>query len=446
MSCPVQAYVLRKTRARIGRDPVHGTFLELRRTVDDGWEGVLESVKSVEDQLAIICRATVDVLPEAELIAKLREQRPLRVKLGADPSAPDLHLGHAVVLTKLREFQDLGHVVIFLIGDFTGMIGDPTGRSETRKPLTREQLTANAETYRQQVFKILDPARTEVRFNSEWMDRISAADMVRLCAHYTVARMLERDDFAKRYEERRPIGVHEFLYPLIQGYDSVALRADVEVGGTDQRFNLLVGRELQKAYGQPPQVVLTLPLLEGTDGVTKMSKSLGNAVGIADPPEQVFGKVMSISDAMMLRYYELLTGEDVPTLRAHIESRALHPMAAKKRLACLLVTRFYDFDVAQRAQQAFEHQFQRRELPQDIPVYEWPVDSSALPLLPRVVAASGLASSTSEARRLIRQGAVRVDGQRIEDVEYRVEPSGKDVVIQIGPRRVCAIRFSPSEN
>ena len=248
-------------------------------------------MKSAYDQLAIIRRGAVDILPEDALVAKLQEGRPLRVKLGADPSAPDLHLGHAVVLTKLREFQDLGHAVIFLIGDFTGMIGDPTGRSETRKPLTREQLSVNAETYRQQVFKILDPARTEVRFNSEWMDRISAADMVRLCAHYTVARMLERDDFAKRFEERRPIGVHEFLYPLIQGYDSVALRADVEVGGTDQRFNLLVGRELQKAYGQPAQVVLTLPLLEGTDGAAKMSKSLGNAIGIAEPPEQVFGKV-----------------------------------------------------------------------------------------------------------------------------------------------------------
>ena len=278
------------------------------------------------------------------------------------------------------------------------------------------------------------------------MDRVAAADMVRLCAHYTVARMLERDDFAKRYDERRPIGVHEFLYPLIQGYDSVALRADVEVGGTDQRFNLLVGRELQKAYGQPPQVVLTLPLLEGTDGVTKMSKSLGNAIGIADPAEQVFGKIMSISDAMMLRYYELLTAEDVSRLRAQIESGALHPMEAKKRLACHLVTRFYDVDTARSAQVAFEQQFQRRELPQDLPVFEWLVEAPGPLPLPRVVAAAGLASSTSEARRLIRQGAVRVDGQRIDDIEHRLEPSAKDVVIRVGPRRVCAIRFRRAEN
>jgi len=286
-------------------------------------------MRSLDEQMRVICRGTVDVLPREELAAKLREGRPLRVKLGADPSAPDLHLGHLVALNKLREFQDLGHVVIFLIGDFTGMIGDPTGRSETRKPMTLEQVRANAETYRQQVFKILDPARTEVRFNSEWMDRMPARDMIRLCAHYTVARMLERDDFAKRYEEERAIGVHEFLYPLIQGYDSVALQADVEVGGTDQRFNLLVGREIQKAYGQASQVVVTLPLLEGTDGVQKMSKSLGNAIGIADRPDDMFGKLMSISDAMMLRYYELLVGEEVNALRRQIESGAVHPMELK---------------------------------------------------------------------------------------------------------------------
>src|SRR5262249_32326424 len=255
-----------------------------RRETRPHWRPIM---KSVDEQLAIIRRGAVDVLPEEELLGKLREARPLRVKLGADPSAPDLHLGHAVVLTKLREFQDLGQTVICLVGDFTGMIGDPTGKSETRKPLTREAVSANAQTYQQQVFKILDPARTEVRFNSEWMDQMAAADMVRLCAQYTVARMLERDDFAKRYGEQRPIGVHEFLYPLVQGYDSVALRADIEVGGTDQRFNLLVGRELQKAYGQAPQVVLTLPLLEGTDGDAKMSKSLGNAIGIADPPSEI---------------------------------------------------------------------------------------------------------------------------------------------------------------
>jgi len=326
-------------------------------------------MRSFDEQLAVLRRGTVDVLPEGELLAKLREGRPLRVKLGADPSAPDLHLGHVVALNKLRQFQDLGHVVIFLIGDFTGMIGDPTGRSETRKPMTSEQVRANAETYRQQVFKILDPARTEVRFNSEWMDRMSAREMVRLCAHYTVARMLERDDFAKRYEEEHAIGVHEFLYPLVQGYDSVALRADVEVGGTDQRFNLLVGREIQKAYGQAAQVVVTLPLLEGTDGVQKMSKSLGNAIGIADRPDDMFGKLMSISDAMMLRYYEVLLGEDVKALRTQIESGAVHPMEAKKRLARTIVARFSGEETGRREQQRFERQFQERRLPEDIPKF-----------------------------------------------------------------------------
>jgi tyrosyl-tRNA synthetase len=396
-------------------------------------------MRSSEEQLRILRRGTIDLLPEAELVAKLREGRPLRVKFGADPSAPDLHLGHVVVLTKLREFQDLGHRVIFLIGDFTGMIGDPTGRSETRKPLTRDELGANAETYRQQVFKILDPARTDIRFNSEWMDCMTAADVVRLCAHYTVARMLERDDFAKRYQERRPISLHEFLYPLIQGYDSVALSADVEVGGTDQRFNLLVGRELQKAYAQAPQVVMTLPLLEGTDGVAKMSKSLGNAIGIAEPAEEIFGKVMSISDAMTLRYFELLSREDVGALRQRIESGALHPMEAKKGLARLLVAHFYDHDTALRVQEAFERRFQRRELPADLPVFEW-AESLPVPVAQAMVA-SGMSSSMSEARRLIRQGAVRVDGRRIDDIQGHLAPTDGQCVIQVGPRRACVIRF-----
>lgn len=402
-------------------------------------------MKSVEEQLATIRRGTVDVLPEEELVAKLNERRPLRVKLGADPSAPDLHLGTAVPLTKLREFQDLGHLVIFLIGDFTGMIGDPTGKSETRKPLTRDQVNANAQTYRQQVFKILDPVRTEVRFNSEWMDRMSAADMVRLCAHYTVARMLERDDFAKRYHEERPIGVHEFLYPLIQGYDSVVLRADIEVGGTDQRFNLLVGRELQKAFGQPPQVVVTLPLLEGTDGVAKMSKSLGNAIGIADLPEEIFGKLMSISDAMMLRYYELLTREDVPSLRSQIECGVLHPMEAKKRLARFIVKRFYDDETAQRESRNFERRFQRRELPEHLDEYVW-LDPPPVVQLAEVITISGMTSSKSEARRKIQEGAARVDGERIIDVHYAIDPATKtDLVIQVGPKRVRRIVFRRSD-
>jgi tyrosyl-tRNA synthetase len=363
------------------------------------------------------------------------------VKFGADPSAPDLHLGHVVALTKLRELQDLGHQVIFLIGDFTGMIGDPTGKSETRKPLSREQVLANAETYRQQVFHVLDAARTEVRFNSEWMEPMSAADVVRLCAHSTVARMLERDDFAKRYAEERAIGIHEFLYPLVQGYDSVALRADIEVGGTDQRFNLLVGRELQKAYGQAAQVVVTLPLLEGTDGVQKMSKSLGNAIGVADAPEEMFGKLMSISDAMMLRYYELLTRDDLATLRAQLASGALHPMEAKKRLAQQVVARFHADDEGQRQRDAFERRFQRRELPQDVPTFAWPeVPASALPL-PQVMAAAGLVTSTSEARRLIRQGAVRVNGVRVQDLAHAIAPAAAPLLIQVGSRRLVAVKF-----
>jgi tyrosyl-tRNA synthetase len=396
---------------------------------------------SVEEQLELIRRGTVDVLPEDELATKLRRGRPLRVKFGADPSAPDLHLGHAVALAKLRQFQDLGHTVIFLIGDFTGMIGDPTGKSETRRPLTSEQVRANAETYQQQVFKILDPERTEVRFNSEWMDGMSAADVVRLCAHYTVARMLERDDFAKRYREERAIGIHEFLYPLIQGYDSVALRADVEVGGTDQRFNLLVGRELQKAYGQHSQVVVTLPLLEGTDGVQKMSKSLGNAIGIADPPDEIFGKLMSISDQMMLRYYEVLTTDDVDALRTQIESGALHPMEAKKRLARQMVERFYDEPTGRHALDAFERRFQRRELPEQLPRYTWDQPPEVPPSLPRVVTACGIARSMSEARRLIQQGAVRVDGERIDDPHFVFPVAQAQAVVQVGPRRIVAVDF-----
>jgi tyrosyl-tRNA synthetase len=396
---------------------------------------------TAQGQLEVIRRGTVDVLREDELLAKFREERPLRVKFGADPSAPDLHLGHAVALTKLRQFQDLGHTVIFLIGDFTGMIGDPTGKSETRKPMSREQVRANAETYRQQVFKILNPERTEVRFNSEWMERMSASEMVRLCAQYTVARMLERDDFARRYREERSIGVHEFLYPLIQGYDSVVLRADVELGGTDQRFNLLVGRELQKAYGHVPQVVVTVPLLEGTDGVAKMSKSLGNAIGIADPPEEIFGRLMSISDAMMLRYYELLTTDDVGDLRGRIDSGALHPMAAKKRLARQIVARFYGERAAGHEQERFERRFQRRELPEQLARYRWDQPPEVARSLARVVTASGMTDSMSEARRLIRQGAVRVDGRRIEDPHFVFSPTKEHAVVQVGTRRVVAVDF-----
>lgn len=398
---------------------------------------------SFDRQLAIIRHGTVDVLPADELVAKLREGRPLRVKFGADPSAPDLHLGHTVALNKLRQLQDLGHIVIFLIGDFTGMIGDPTGKSETRKPLTRAEVSANAETYQQQVFKVLDRSRTEVRFNSEWMDRMSAADMVRLCGHYTVARMLERDDFAKRYEEQRSIGVHEFLYPLIQGYDSVALLADVEVGGTDQRFNLLVGREMQKASGMVPQVIVTVPLMEGTDGVTKMSKSLGNAIGIADPAEGMFGKIMSVSDALMLRYYELLTTEDVAALRQQIASNAVHPMEVKKRLAGLIVSRFHSESAARHELERFQQRFQRRELPKDLPTFRWPGELLASLALVDIISAAGMVKTKSEIRRLIQQGAVRVDGERITDIHGRITPTRDNVVIQVGPRRAVAVSFLP---
>jgi tyrosyl-tRNA synthetase len=392
-------------------------------------------------QLALIRRGTVDILPADELVQKLREGRSLRVKFGADPSAPDLHLGHTVALNKLRQFQDLGHRVIFLIGDFTGMIGDPTGKSETRKPLTRAEVSANAETYQQQVFKVLDRSRTEVRFNSEWMDRKSAADVVRLCGHYTVARMLERDDFARRYAEQRSIGVHEFLYPLVQGYDSVALSADVEVGGTDQRFNLLVGRELQKAYGMVPQTIVTVPLLEGTDGVAKMSKSLGNAIGIADPPEDMFGKIMSISDAMMLRYYELLTQADVAEMRQKIVANSVHPMEVKKQLAEILVGRFHGESSARKESEKFEQRFQRRELPSELPTFDWTGDSSTTLALVDVVVATGMVKTKSEVRRLIQQGAVRVDGERITDIHCRLSPVRRSAVIQVGPRRAMAVNF-----
>jgi tyrosyl-tRNA synthetase len=396
---------------------------------------------SVADQIALLRKGVVAIVPEEELVERLARGRPLRVKLGADPSAPDLHLGHAVVLTKLRQFQDLGHTVIFLIGDFTGRIGDPTGRSETRKALSDEGIRENARTYQDQVFKILDPARTEIRFNSEWMDRMTASDMVRLCAHYTVARILERDDFEKRFREQRPIHLHEFLYPLVQGYDSVALEADVEIGGTDQRFNLLVGRELQKAYHQPPQVVLTLPLLEGTDGVQKMSKSLGNYIGISEPPDEIFGKIMSISDELMLRYFELLTDHDAGELGARMRSGQEHPMALKKKLGEEIVARFHGAAAARAACEAFEIRFQRRQLPEEIQEFRFPGDPPTGGIrLVEVVAASGMATSLSDARRKIQQGGVRVDGERITDIHALLEP--RSVVVQVGPKNLRRVTFA----
>jgi tyrosyl-tRNA synthetase len=398
-------------------------------------------VLSVAEQLEILLAGTVDVLPAGELEKKLAtsvaKRKPLRVKLGADPSAPDLHLGHAVVLHKLAQFQACGHEVIFLIGDFTGMIGDPTGKSETRKPLTREQVQANAQSYREQVFKILDPARTTIRFNSEWMDEMRSADMVRLCAQYTVARILERDDFAKRMRESRPIGIHEFLYPLVQGYDSVALKADVEVGGTDQSFNLLVGRELQKAYGQEQQCILTMPLLEGTDGHQKMSKSLDNAIGIADPPEQAYGRLMSISDELMVRYAGLLS-ERSGDLGKRLAAGDVHPMDAKKALAHELVARFHGAAAADTAQQFFERRFQEKTAfaPDEVTFDAGPAADVTLIAL---VAKAGFASSNSEARRLIAQRAVRLDDQVIEDANHRVA-AGAEVLLAVGRRRIARVR------
>ena len=394
---------------------------------------------SVADQLGEIQRGVVDIIPMEELRRKLATGRPLRIKLGVDPTSPDLHLGHTVVVNKLRQFQELGHVVIFLIGDFTGMIGDPTGRSETRKALSREQVLENAESYTKQVFKILDRKKTEVRFNSEWMDAFTPPDFIRLCGQYTVARLLERDDFSKRYKEGVPIHVHELLYPLVQGYDSVALKADVEVGGTDQRFNLLVGRELQRAHGQEPQVIVTLPLLEGTDGVQKMSKSLGNAIGIADHPNETYGKIMSISDTLMNKYYELLSTRDSAQLQA-IQQGEVHPMDAKKQLATELITRFYDAVAAESAAADFAQRFQRRELPSDMQEFAWAGHEPEVWIC-HLLREAGLTKSTSEARRMVQQGAVRVDTERIENADLKIRAQGEKVV-QVGRRRIMRVIFS----
>jgi tyrosyl-tRNA synthetase len=378
-------------------------------------------------------RNAAEVISGDELAGKLREGRPLRIKLGMDPTAPDLHLGHSVTLKKLRDFQRRGHTVIFLVGDFTAMIGDPTGRSETRKPLTREQIVANAETYQHQVSKILDSALTEVRFNSEWMDKLDVRGLIEIAAKLSVARMLERDDFEKRLAEQQPLFLHELLYPLVQGYDSVALRADVELGGTDQKFNMLVARELQRAFNQPPQVVMTMPLLEGLDGVRKMSKSYGNAVGLTDAPRDMFGKLMSIPDRMMPRYFELLTDVEADDLAA-IRSGKAHPMESKKRLATEIVAEYYDSDAADDAREYFESKFQRREVPQDVPVYRIAAELWICELLKQL----GFAASTNEARRLVGQGAVRVDRQTVSDINFHFVP-GQHRILEVGKRRVARI-------
>ena len=398
-------------------------------------------MSEIESALSVIKRGCEELLIETELVERLKSGRPLRVKAGFDPTAPDLHLGHTVLINKLRQFQDLGHEILFLIGDFTGMIGDPTGKSVTRRPLSRDEIEANAATYREQVFRILDPDRTQVVFNSEWMDRLGAAGLVQLAAQHTVARMLERDDFSKRYKGGQPIAIHEFLYPLIQGYDSVALQADVELGGTDQKFNLLVGRQLQEAYGQVPQVVITLPILEGLDGVQKMSKSLGNYIGITDPPEEMFGKIMSLSDELMWRYFELLSVRDlgeIETWRASIAEGA-NPRDIKFQLALELVARFHSPSQAQAAHQTFVARFQRGILPEDVPELALGAGEGGGIPLANLLKETGLVKSTSEALRLIAQGAVRIDGERVEDGRL-VCPPGTTHLYQIGKRRLVRVR------
>ncbi len=409
------------------------------------------------NQLRVLRRGTAEIVSEEELLRKiersLRTGVPLRVKLGADPSAPDLHLGHAVVLRKLRQFQDFGHQVVFLIGDFTGMIGDPTGRSEARKPLSAQEIQANAETYKRQIFRVLDPGRTEIRFNSEWLGQMNFAEVIRLASQYTVARILERDDFQNRYKEGHPIGVHEFLYPLAQGHDSVVLKADVELGGTDQKFNLLVGRELQRADGQEPQVALITPLLEGTDGVQKMSKSLGNYIGIDEPAREIYGKTMSIPDSLIVRYAELAAGmslEAVEAIRRGLEEGSLHPRAAKAEVAKKVVVVYHGEQAALEAALEFDRIFRGKGLPDDIPVFEVPeghIDQeegirNTVPIA-WLIAASGGTKSISEAKRLVRQGGVNLDGEVVRD-QYLHVPMDQAHLLRVGKRFFRRIKKGPS--
>jgi len=396
---------------------------------------------SFEQQIAELERGATEVLTLPELEKKLQRGTPLKVKAGFDPTAPDLHLGHTVLLNKMRQFQQFGHEVTFLIGDFTGMIGDPTGRNATRPALTLSEIQANARTYEAQVFKILDRERTHIDFNSRWLSPLSAADVVRLTAHYTVARMLERDDFARRYKANQPISIHEFLYPLAQGYDSVAMRADVELGGTDQKFNLLVGRTLQEAYGQERQVVLTMPLLEGTDGVNKMSKSLGNYIGISEDPDSMFGKVMSISDVLMWRYYELLSFRplgDIANLRRAADA-GRNPRDIKLELAAEITARFHDAAAAERAQRNFMSRVSEKAVPQDLPVKVIAVEAAGLRIA-NLLKEAGLAASTSEANRKIDEGAVKIDGVRVSD-RALVLKAGVEHVFQLGAKRFARVRL-----
>jgi tyrosyl-tRNA synthetase len=395
---------------------------------------------NIDEQLAFLRKGAVEIIREEDLRAKLEKSArtgiPLRIKLGADPTAPDIHLGHTVVIRKLRAFQELGHTVIFLIGDFTGLIGDPSGKSATRPQLTREEIALNAETYKAQIFKLLDPEKTEIRFNSEWMDGLGSDGFIRLAAHVTVKQILERDDFSKRLKEERPIALHELLYPLTQAYDSVALQADVELGGTDQKFNLLLGRNLQREYEQDAQVCVIMPLLVGTDGVQKMSKSLGNYIGINEPPQEMFGKVMSISDELMWRYYELLTdmrAEEIAHLRAAAAVGERNPRDLKVELAKRIIADFHSAEDAKNAEEEFNKIFKKKEAPTEIPV--WAV-SHGLYKLPDLLVATGLVLSKNEARRLIEQGGVRINGERITQVGYEVDlRAGQEIQLQAGKLR-----------
>jgi tyrosyl-tRNA synthetase len=389
----------------------------------------------IQDQISELKRGAEEILVEEELFEKLKTGRPMRVKTGFDPTAPDLHLGHTVLINKMRQFQEFGHTVIFLIGDFTGLIGDPSGKNATRPPLTREQIEENAHTYKEQVFKILDPEKTEIRYNSQWMNELGAAGMITLAARHTVARMLERDDFKKRFNSNQPIAIHEFLYPLAQGYDSVALKSDVELGGTDQKFNLLVGRELQKQYGQSPQVILTVPLLEGLDGVKKMSKSTGNYIALEDSPNDMFGKIMSISDELMWRYYELLsfkTGNEICAIKKGVDDGS-NPRDAKFGLAEEIIARFYNASAATDARKNFIGQFARGVVPEDMPEIDLVVDLAGIRIANLLKEAS-LVSSTSEGMRMIKQGAVKIGGEKVADPALVIE-SGAEMVIQVGKRK-----------
>ena len=391
-------------------------------------------MSAIEQAIQTIRRGADELIVEEELAKKLAGGRKLRVKLGLDPTAPDLHLGHTVVINKLRDFQQLGHQVQFLIGDFTGMIGDPTGKNQTRPPLTREEIERNAKTYQDQVFKILDPEKTRVLYNSEWSDKLGAEGMIRLASRYTVARLLERDDFTKRLKANQPISLHELLYPLMQGYDSVAMKADVELGGTDQKFNLLVGRELQKQYGQEPQCILTMPLLEGLDGKEKMSKSLGNYVGIAEPPQEIFGKLMSVSDDLMWRYIELLSFAPAAEMRKWKDE---HPRDVKARFAKEIVARFHGAGAAERAEAEFASRFREGALPEEMPEITVKALAGGFPIV-QLLKQTGLTPSTTEAQRMIEQGGVKLDGERVSDKSLKL-PAGRTVVAQVGKRKFARI-------